>query len=63
MHLFSLGKLFCDLFLLFVFFGMVREKRGGKGRRGEDAQAVKYECIELCCLQRTKNHHKFEASK
>ena len=49
MHLFSFGKLFCDLFLLFVvfFFEMVREKRGGKGRRGEDAQSVKYKCIEL----------------
>ena len=23
----------------------------------EDAHSVKYESIELCCSQRTKNHH------
>ena len=64
MRLFSFGKLFCNLFLLFLFFElfleMVREKRGGKGRRGEDAWSVKYESIELCCSQRTKNHQKFK---
>ena len=32
-------------FFLELFLEMVREKRGGKGRRGEDAQSVKY---ELC---------------
>ena len=58
MRLFSFGKLFCDLFLL-VFF-IVREKKGGKGRRGEDAWSVKYESIDLCCSQRTNNHHKFK---
>ena len=63
MRLFSFGKHFCDLFLL-VFFNcfleIVREKRGGKGRRGEDAWSVKYESIELWCSQRTNNHHKFK---
>ena len=63
MRLFSFGKLFCDLFPLFFFFNcvleIVREKRGGKGRRGEDAWSVKYESIELCS-QRTNNHHKFK---
>ena len=34
---------------------MVREKRGGKGRQGEDAWSVKYESIKLWCSQRTKN--------
>ena len=62
MRLFSFGKLFCDLFLLFfggeLFLEMVREKRGGKG---EDAHSVKYESIQLCCSQRTKNHHKFKS--
>ena len=33
MRLFSLGKLFCDLFLL-LFFRNVREKRGRKGVEG-----------------------------
>ena len=42
------------------FFFIVREKRGGKGRRGEDAWSVKYESIELWCSQRTNNHHKFK---
>ena len=54
-------KMFCDLFLLFllgIVLEMVREKRGGKG---EDAHSVKYERIELCCSQRTKNHHKFKS--
>ena len=32
-----------------MFLEMVREKRGGKGRRGEDAWSVKYESVELCC--------------
>ena len=54
----------CDLFLLVFFFlvflEIIREKRGGKGRRGEDAWSVKYESIELCCSQGTKNHHKFK---
>ena len=26
----------------------------------EDAWSVKYESIELCCSQRTNNHHKFK---
>ena len=61
-HLFSFGNLFCDLFLLFLclfvclffnFFLIVREKRGEKGRRGEDTWSVKYESIELSCSQRT----------
>ena len=47
MHLFSFGKHFCDLFLLFFFLEIVREKRGRKGRQGEDAWSVKYESIEL----------------
>ena len=53
-------KLFCDLLLLLFFcccLEIVREKRG---RQGEDAWSVKYESIELCCSQRTKNHHKFK---
>ena len=53
MHLFSFGKHFCDLFLLLFFLEIVREKRGGKGREGEDAWSAKYESIELCCSQRT----------
>ena len=65
MHLFSFRKLFCDLFLLFFycFLEIVREKRGGKGRHGEDAWSVKYEYIhvELCCSQRKKNHYKFKS--
>ena len=35
-------KTFCDLFLLF-FLEIAREKRGGKGRQGEDAWSVKNE--------------------
>ena len=62
MRLFSFGKLFlvtCSCwFFLELFLEMIREKRGGKGRRGEDAQS---ESIELCCSQRTKNHHKFKS--
>ena len=59
MHLFSFGKLSvtcscCFLFIVF-FLEIVREKRG---RQGEDAWFVKYESIELCCSQRTKNRHK-----
>ena len=50
MHLFSFGKLFCELFLLLFFFHcfleIVREKRG---RQGEDAWSAKYESVELCC--------------
>ena len=38
------------------FLEIVREKRGGKGRRQKDAWSLKYESIELCCSQRTKNH-------
>ena len=61
---FHLETFLCDLFLLFLFFElfleMVREKRGGRGGQGEDAWSVKYESIELCCSQRTKNHHKFK---
>ena len=61
MRLFSFGKRFCDLFLLLFFYycslEIVREKRA---RQGEDAWSVKYESIELCCSQRTKNHHKFK---
>ena len=43
-------KTLCDLF---PFFGLeiVREKKGGKGRQGEDAWSEKYEIIELCCSQ------------
>ena len=40
----------------FFFLEIVREKRGGKGREGEDAWSVKYDSIELCCSQRTKIH-------
>ena len=47
----------CCLFVFLIVFRMVREKRGGKGRQGEDAWSVKYESIELCCSQRTNNHH------
>ena len=55
MHLFSFGKLFCDLFLLFILIVSRSGKREevGKARRGEDAWSVKYEGIELCCSQRT----------
>ena len=44
-----------------LFLEMVREKRGRKGRRGEGAQSVEHESIELCYSQRTKNHHKFKS--
>ena len=47
-------------FFVTCFLEIIREKRGGKGRQGEDAWSVKYESIELCCSQRTKNHHKFK---
>ena len=60
MDLFSFGKLSCDLFLLFffgIFLEMIREERWER----EDAHSVKYESIELCCSQRTKNHHKFKS--
>ena len=45
---FSFRKLFCDLFLLYFFFGMVKEKRGGRTGQGEGAwsRSVKYETIE-----------------
>ena len=63
MHLFSFRKLFCDLFLLFFFFGsllgMVTEKRCGRVGRGEDAWCVQYDSTEHFCSQRTKNCHKF----
>jgi len=38
-------KTFCDLLLLLFLYcrlGMVREKRGGRGGQGEDAQSIKY---------------------
>ena len=38
-------------FFLIVFLEIVREKRGGRGGRGEDAWSVKYESIELWCSQ------------
>ena len=45
-------------FFLFCFFlEIAREKRG---RQGEDTWSVVYESMELCCTQRTKNHHKFK---
>ena len=48
----------CSLcFFLFCFLEVVREKRG---RQGKDAWSVGYESMELCCSQRTKNHHKFK---
>ena len=61
MRLFSFGKHFCDLFLLF-FFGIVfrNGKREERWER-EDVHSVKYESIQLCCSQRTKNHHKFKS--
>ena len=63
MRLFSFGKHFCDLFLLLFFLrNSIREKRGGKGREGEDAWSVKYESKELCCSQRTNNHQKLKFS-
>ena len=42
MHLFSFGKLFCDLFLLLflLFFNSSKRERG---RQGEDAWSVEYE--------------------
>ena len=55
-----LWKTFCDLFVLFfleLFLEMVRREVG----KGEDAHSVKYESIELCYSQRTKNHHKFKS--
>ena len=61
MGLFSFRKLFCDLLLhvvLFFFLGMEERLEGGGGR-GEDAWSVKYESIELCCSQRTKNLEMF----
>ena len=45
----------CFFFFFELFFEIVGEKRGGKRRRGEDAQSVKYESIELCYSQRTIN--------
>ena len=35
------------------FLGIVREKRGQREGRGENAWSVKYKSIELCCLQGT----------
>ena len=55
MRLCSFRRLFWDLFRHVVFLGMVREKRGGRGGRGEDTWSVKYECTLLCCSQRTKS--------
>ena len=46
MHVFSFTNLFYDLFLL-LFLGIAREKRDGRGSRGEDGWFVKYESIEL----------------
>ena len=58
MRLFSFGKLFWDLFLLFffleLFLEMVREKRGGK----EDAHSVKYESIQCVVHKEQKNRFK-----
>ena len=48
----AFGKLFPAVFLDIV--------RGKRGRQGEDAWSVKYESVELCCSQTTKNHHKFK---
>ena len=62
MHLFSFGKLFTDLFLL-LYLLVFRNgiKKRGQGKEGEGKiQSVKYESIELCCSQRTKNHHKLK---
>ena len=42
-------------FVCFFLLGMVREKRGGRGDRGEDAWSVKYKSILLHCSQRTKS--------
>ena len=45
LSLHALVKTFCDLLLLLFWYcclGMVREKRGGTGGRGEDAQSIKY---------------------
>ena len=39
----ALVKTFCDLLLLLFWYcclGMEREKRGGRGGRGEDAQSI-----------------------
>ena len=47
----------CSFCFFYCCLEIVREKRG---RQGEDAWSVKYESIELCCSQRTKNHHKFK---
>ena len=41
---------FCCCFF-YCFLEIVREKRGGRGGRGEDAWSVKYESIELWCSQ------------
>ena len=48
----------CLCLFLELFLEMVREKRGGEKRR---CTPVKYESIELCCSQRTKNDHKFKS--
>ena len=54
---------FCDLFLLLFFYCFLEIVREKRGRQGQDAWSVNYESIELCCSQRTKNHHKSNASK
>ena len=50
MHLFSFRKLFVTC--SYCFFS-IREKRGGRGGRGENALSVKSKSIELCCSQET----------
>ena len=45
----------CLCFFLELFL-----ERREVGKR-EDAHSVKYESIDLCCSQRTKNHHKFKS--
>ena len=44
-------NLFCDLFLMLFYKGMVR-KRNERGGQGEDAWPVRYDSTELCCSQR-----------
>ena len=39
--------LFFVCFLLYCCLGIVREKRGGRGSRGEDAWPINYDNIEL----------------
>ena len=41
------------LFFFCFFLGIVRDKRSGRGGRGENAWCVKYKSIEFCCSQET----------